>query len=117
MRSGSTSFFVRLGSITMDIRSKSVGKEIGMGSIFKVPAMIIWFVGGIWGLIVCLGIVSSKLGFIGVLIGLLVFPAVLYLAPWYAGFVDDNWFPVMLIYGTSFTAWVLYAIGAAIDND
>ena len=88
-----------------------------MGSIFKVPGMIVWFVGGLWGLLVCLGIVKAKLGFIGVLIGLLVFPVLVYLAPWYAALADDNWFPVSLVYGTSIAGWVLIGIGVAIDGD
>ena len=50
-----------------------------MGIIFKVPAMIVWFVGGLWGLIICLEIVSAKLGFIGVVVGIFIFPVVLYL--------------------------------------
>lgn len=88
-----------------------------MGGIFKVPAMIIWIVGLIWGLIVCIGMVSTKLGFLGVLAGLIVLPVLVYLAPWWAAFVDGNWFPMMLIYGTSVTAWVLIDIGTVIDGE
>jgi len=88
-----------------------------MGAIFKVPALIIYFVGGIWGLIICLGIVSEHLGTIGVIVGMLIFPAVLYLAPWYAGFADGNWFPVMLIYGTTIAYVILHTIGSLIDKD
>jgi len=88
-----------------------------MGAIFKVPAMIIYFAGGLWGLVICLGIVSAKLGIIGLIVGLFIFPAVLYLAPWYAGFADGNWFPVMLIYGTTIASWILFAIGSAIDSE
>ena len=88
-----------------------------MGALFKVPAFILYIVGGIWGLIICLGIVSSKFGFIGVLVAFFLLPITVYLAPWYAGFAQGNWFPVMLIYGTGIGAAVLYGIGALIDRD
>jgi len=88
-----------------------------MGALFKVPAFILYIVGGIWGLIICLGIVSSKFGFFGALVAFFLLPITVYLAPWYAGFAQDNWFPVMLIYGTVIGAAVLYGIGALIDRD
>jgi len=88
-----------------------------MGSIFKVPAMIVYFVGGIWGLIICLGIVYAKLGFFGVLAGLVLFPAVLYLAPWYVAIADHNWYPVLVVYGTGIGAFLLMAIGSMLDRD
>ncbi|SRR5260370_11126980 len=81
-----------------------------MGAIFKVPAGIIYAIGGIWGLIVCLGIIADKFGTIGAVIAFFLAPIALYLAPWYAGFANGNWFPVLLIYGTSIGAAVLYPL-------
>jgi hypothetical protein len=88
-----------------------------MGVIFKVPAAIIYILGGIWGLIICLGIVSSKLGTLGIIVSLFVFPATLYLAPWYVGFADNNWFPVLVVYGSGIGAAVLFQIGALLDGN
>jgi hypothetical protein len=88
-----------------------------MGAIFKVPAGIIYLVGGLWGLIVCLGIVSDKFGAIGGVVAFFLFPVALYFAPWYAAFANGNWFPVLLVYGTSIGAAILFSIGSAIDRD
>lgn len=88
-----------------------------MGSVFKIPALIVYVVGGLWGLIVCLGIVSSKAGTLAAIIAFFVLPITLYIAPWYVGFVESNWFPVLLVYGSGIAAAILYGIGALIDGD
>lgn len=88
-----------------------------MGAIFKIPGYILYFIGGFWGLFICIGIVHSKLGVIGVLVSLFLFPVTAYLAPWYVGFMDDNWKPVLVIYGSGILAIVLVGIGTLIDKD
>lgn len=87
-----------------------------MGAIFKIPGYILYVIGGIWGLFICLGIIQAKLGFIGVLVSFLLLPFTIYLAPWYAAFVDDNWRPVIVIYGSGIIAMVLIGIGSLIDK-
>jgi hypothetical protein len=88
-----------------------------MGAIFKGSGFFVYAVGGIWAFFVCLGIVIEHLGFIGGVIGFMFFPVTLYFAPWYEAIAKHNWFPVMLVYGTTIVAGTLYAIGAAIDRD
>lgn len=88
-----------------------------MGAIFKVPAMILYVLGGLWGLAVCLSIVSGKIGALGAIVAFFLLPITLYLAPWYAGFVEGNWFPVVLVYGSGLGAAVLMWIGSAIDGE
>lgn len=88
-----------------------------MGAIFNVPAMILYFAGGLWGLIICLGIVASKVGTFGAVIAFFLLPFTLYLAPFYAGFAMDNWFPLMVVYGSGISAMILFGIGSAIDGE
>jgi hypothetical protein len=88
-----------------------------MGNLFKIPAMIIYLIGGLWSLFICLGIVHDKLGFIGTFISLFLLPITLYLSPWYVAFVDGNWQPVIVVYGTSAIAFALFFIGSMIDKD
>jgi hypothetical protein len=88
-----------------------------MGAIFKVPAFIIYVVGGIWGFFISLGIVTDALGFIGGAIAFFLAPVALAFAPWYAAIADNNWFPVGLVYGGGLAASILYVIGSAIDGD
>lgn len=88
-----------------------------MGMLFKVPAIILWLLGGLWGLFICLGIIYDSFGFFGALIAFFVLPFTLYLAPWYSAFADGNWQPVIVIYGTTVAAMVLMFIGTMIDGD
>jgi len=88
-----------------------------MGLIFKIPAFIIYFVSGVWGMFISLGIVIDNLGFIGGVIAFALFPITLAFAPWYAALADGNWFPLILIYGGLAVATALIAIGMAIDKD
>jgi hypothetical protein len=88
-----------------------------MGMIFKVPAILIYVLGGIWGFFLCIGIVYDTLGFIGAVIAFFLLPFMLYLAPWYAGFADGNWLPVMVIYGATVAAAALFIVGGIIDGD
>ncbi len=87
-----------------------------MSAIFTVPAIILYVAGGLWGLIICLGIIADKVGAIGAGIAFFLLPFTLYLAPWYAGFVDSNWFPLMVIYGTTIAAGLLFLIGSFFDR-
>ena len=88
-----------------------------MGNIFKVPAMIIYFIGGLWGLFLCLGIIYDKLGLIATILSFFVLPFTLYLAPWYVAIADGNWHPVMVIYGATVVAFLLAFIGSLIDGN
>jgi hypothetical protein len=88
-----------------------------MGMIFKVPAVVIYVLGGLWGLFICMGIIYNTLGFFGSVIAFFVLPFTLYLAPWYAGFAQGNWQPVLVIYGSSVAAFVLFMLGSMFDKD
>ncbi len=88
-----------------------------MGAIFKIPAFIVYFVAGIWGLFICLSIVVDQLGFLGGAVAFAIAPFTLMFAPWYAALAEQNWFPLALVYGSGIAASVLYGIGAAIDGD
>jgi hypothetical protein len=64
-----------------------------------------------------LGIVKAKLGIIGVIVSLFIFPVVVYIAPWWVGFADGNWMPVMVVYGSGIAAMILIGIGSAFDKN
>ena len=88
-----------------------------MGSIFKIPAFVVYFVAGFWGFFISLGIVTDHLGFLGGVVAFFLAPATLAFAPWYAALADSNWFPLMLVYGSGIGATVLFMIGMVIDGD
>ena len=88
-----------------------------MGEIFKVSAFIIYFVAGLWGFLLCLGIVFNQLGFIWGIIAFFLAPVTIVVAPWYEALTHSNWFPVVLIYGGGIGASILYYIGSLFDGD
>ena len=87
-----------------------------MGMIFKAPAALLWIVCGVWGLFICFGIVKNAAGTVVAVISLFLAPALLGLAPWYAGLALGDWFPLLLTYGGGIVAYGLFAIGTAIDG-
>ena len=87
-----------------------------MGTLFKAPGILIYVMGGLWGLVLTMQIVYSALGGVATFLSLFVFPAVLYLAPWYAGLAHGDWFPLLVTYGSGVAAWILFVVGAAIDG-
>jgi putative effector of murein hydrolase LrgA (UPF0299 family) len=88
-----------------------------MGIIFKAPGFLLFFVAGLWGLMISLQIVYELGGFVLAGIAFLLLPALLSLAPWYAGLVQGDWFPVALVYGGGIAAYGLIALGALFDDD
>jgi hypothetical protein len=87
-----------------------------MGALFKIPGGIVYFIGGLWGFFICLGIISDAIGFWGAAAAFILLPITVYLAPWYAALGKGNWFPLLVIYGSTFAAMILFAIGSAIDR-
>jgi hypothetical protein len=88
-----------------------------MGNLLKIPAGLIYVIGGFWGFFICIGIVHDKLGFIGAVISFFLLPFTIYLAPWYVAFVDGNWHPLIVIYGSGIVAFILAFVGTLIDGD
>jgi uncharacterized membrane protein YkgB len=88
-----------------------------MGPIFSALGAFVGFVGGIWGLVVCLGIISSKAGTLAAILAFFILPATLSIAPWYVAFAENNWFPVLLVYGSGIGAVLLYQLGAWIGGE
>jgi len=85
--------------------------------MFTIPGYIVYFVAGLLGFFVSLGIVIDELGFIGGAIAFVLAPVTLIFAPWYEAIANSNWFPVMLVYGGGVIGSILMAIGSAIDRD
>ncbi|WP_303905988.1 hypothetical protein [Thiohalomonas denitrificans] len=88
-----------------------------MGAIFKIPGYIVYFVAGLWGFFISLGIVVDHLGFIGGAIAFFLAPVTLAFAPWYEAIANSNWFPMLLVYGGFIGATILVTIGSAIDGE
>lgn len=90
---------------------------MSLGAIFRIPAFIIYTTAGLWGFVLCLGIVFNELGKIAAVLAFFAAPLTMAVAPWFEGLSNDNWLPVILIYDGGITATVLNYIGAVIDGD
>jgi hypothetical protein len=88
-----------------------------IGNIFKILGGIAFAIFGFWGFILELKIIGQVAGFWGFVIGLFVAPITFIAAPWYAGLVLGNWFPLLIGYGGGIVALILFGIGSAISRD
>lgn len=88
-----------------------------MGLLFKLPAFIIMFVGGIWAFFLSLWIVQDWMGvYLGFFVSF-IFPPILAIAALVEGFVNGEWLPVQVMYGSTFLAAFLYMFGSYLDGD
>jgi len=89
-----------------------------MGNLLKFPALIIFFIGGIWGFFLSIKILQDWMGdIIGFIVGIFLVPFLLTIAPLVDGFLNGNWLPAQVVYGSTFLGGLLFAIGSAIDGD
>jgi hypothetical protein len=88
-----------------------------IGGFLKIMGYLVFAISGIWGFVLCLGIISKAAGFWGLVAALFLGPITFVAAPLYAGFAWDNWFPLVLNYGGGIAAAVLLGIGSALSND
>jgi hypothetical protein len=52
-----------------------------------------------WGLFICFAVVKDVFGPIIAFLGLIFFPFVLTLAPWYAALANNDFYPLLIVYG------------------
>ena len=89
-----------------------------MGNLLKFPAFIIFFIGGIWGFFLSIEILQNWMGdIIGFIVGVFLVPFLLTIAPLVDGFLNGNWLPAQVVYGSTLIGGLLFAIGSAIDGD
>lgn len=78
--------------------------------------MLTFAVTGIWGMIICLGIIYKVAGIIGVVVSFFLLPITFGIAPFYAGFALDNWFPMILNFGGLALSAALLIVGDAVGE-
>lgn len=65
----------------------------------EIIGVITILVSSVWGLALSVNIVASVFGKMFAFLSLLVFPAILIIAPPYAAFIENNYLPLTVIYG------------------
>ena len=73
-------------------------KRIRLSPLFLI-SVLIYTISGIWGLFICFTVVKNVFGPIIAFIGLIFFPFILSLAPWYAALANHDFYPLLIVYG------------------
>ncbi len=78
--------------------------------ILHALAVVIGLAVGVIGFILCCSVIAREWGFGGVVLGIALAPVTFLAAPIYAGIAYGNWSLLILEYGGSFVAFILYTI-------
>jgi hypothetical protein len=73
-------------------------KRIPLSPLFLI-SILIYVISGIWGLFICFTVVKDVFGPIIAFLGLIFFPFILTLAPWYAALANHDFYPLLIVYG------------------
>lgn len=73
-------------------------KKIRLSPLFLI-SILIYIISGIWGLFICFTVVKDVFGPIIAFLGLIFFPFILTLAPWYAALANHDFYPLLIVYG------------------
>lgn len=73
--------------------------------------MLVYFLGGMVALFINILIIKEVLGVVGVILGIVLFPFLITIAPWYALFAWGHWTPLLITYGTMIIGTGFMAIG------
>ena len=73
-------------------------KRIRLSPLFLI-SILIYVISGIWGLFICFTVVKDVFGPIIAFLGLIFFPFILTLAPWYAALANHDLYPLLIVYG------------------
>ena len=73
-------------------------KRIHLSPLFLI-SVLIYIISGIWGLFICFAVVKNVFGPIIAFLGLIFFPFILTLAPWYAALANHDFYPLLIVYG------------------
>ena len=73
-------------------------KRIRLSPLFLI-SILIYIISGIWGLFICFTVVKDVFGPIIAFLGLIFFPFILTLAPWYAALANHDFYPLLIVYG------------------
>lgn len=87
-----------------------------LGLFIQGLGVLSFIIFGVWGLLWSLSIVKVVVGTWAVVVGLIFFPFIIGLAPWYALIAWGAWVPLLVIYGGTLTAVLLFTIGSALND-
>ena len=84
-------------------------KKIRLSPLFLI-SILIYLISGIWGLFICFTVVKDVFGPIIAFLGLIFFPFILALAPWYAALANHDFYPLLIVYGGALLGTLCFRI-------
>lgn len=82
-----------------------------IGEVIKEIGYVVYFIFGLWGLLICFQLVKYVFGEQYAFLSLLIFPLTLFFTPWYVLYEWGDWFPLIIIYGGGIIGRVIVYIG------
>lgn len=89
---------VEAGRINREETFRPRFKKIRLSPLFLI-SILIYVISGIWGLFICFTVVKDVFGPIIAFLGLIFFPFILTIAPWYAALANHDFYPLLIVYG------------------
>jgi hypothetical protein len=87
------------------------------GALLKIISVLLYYVFGIWSLVLELIIVFHAWGYLGLWVAIIIFPATFVAAPFYALFAWHNWWPLIIGYGGYGVSYGIYLVGKRISGE
>jgi uncharacterized membrane protein len=84
-------------------------KAIRLSPLFLI-GILIYVITAFWGLFICFAVVKNVFGPVIAFLGLIFFPFVLTLAPWYAALANHDFYPLLIVYGGVFLGTLFFRI-------
>ena len=84
-------------------------KAIRLSPLFLV-GILIYVITAFWGLFICFAIVKEVFGPIIAFLGLIFFPFILVLSPWYAALANHDFYPLLIVYGGALLGTLFFRI-------
>ena len=84
-------------------------KAIRLNPLFLV-GILIYVITVFLGLFICFAVVKEVFGPIIAFLGLIFFPFILALAPWYAALANHDFYPLLIVYGGALLGTLCFRI-------
>ena len=89
--------------------SESRFKKIRPSPLFLI-GVLIYVITIFYGLFICFDVVKEVFGPVITFIGLIFFPFILTIAPWYAAFANHDFYPLLIVYGGGILGSLFFGI-------
>jgi hypothetical protein len=84
-------------------------KRIRLSPFFLI-GILIYVITAFYGLFICFDVVKEVFGPIIAFLGLIFFPFILTVTPWYAALADHDFYPLLIVYGGGIVGSLCFGI-------